>query len=478
MDLLVPIIVVFHLLAGITCAGHALLFKRDPRAAWGWISVCLIFPVAGPFVYFLFGINRVQTRARKLEQQSPFRLSFTYEPSAEDEAQVEPGDIQIPPEFAEIAHLSETVTRRPLLGGNAIQALHNGENAFPAMIEAIESARNYLYLTTYLFDADSTGKRFIDALGRAVARGVDVRVMIDGIGEMCSRPRAGEVLKKNGVQVARFLPPKLLPPTLHINLRNHRKILVADGRIGFVGGMNIGDRHLADNQDNPQRVVDLHFRLQGPVVSQIEKVFLEDWRFVTGQEIPPSPSEKVAAGDAICRAIIDGPNEDLDKLALILVGAIAAARKRIFIVTPYFIPSREMIAALQAAALRGLEVAVVLPSQNNLPFVQWASTNMLWEILQRGVRVYLQPPPFVHTKLFIVDDHYVHIGSANIDPRSLRLNFELAIEIYHNPTAEQLSAHVRRQIQASKEVSLKQVDGRRLLVRLRDSLAWLFAPYL
>ena len=465
-----------HVLAALAAAGHALLYKRDPRAAWGWIGVCLFFPIAGPLFYFLFGINRIRTRARKLEQKSPFRITVGYE-RPEDEEDVSLS-ILAAPEFSEIAQISEAVTKRPLVDGSRIEPLHNGEEAYPAMIAAIEKAARTLYLSTYIFDTDNTGRQFIDALVHAANRGVDVRVMLDGVGELYSTPRARTLLKKGGVRISRFLPPRLIPPMLYFNLRNHRKILVADGHTGFVGGMNIGDRHLVNVQENSERVVDLHFCLRGPIVSQIEHVFLEDWRFTTGEKTVPIPSAEDFAGEAICRTIVDGPNEDLDKLASILLGAISEARERIFIMTPYFLPAREMITALQIAALRGLEVAVLLPEKSNIPFVNWATRNMLWEILQRGVRVYYQPPPFVHTKLFIVDDYYVQIGSANIDPRSLRLNFELAVEIYHKPTAALLSSHVLENIKRSREVSLKEVYDRPLSIRARDALAWLFSPYL
>ena len=309
-------------------------------------------------------------------------------------------------------------------------------------------------------------------------RGVDVRIMIDGIGELYSIRRAGDLLKKQGVQMARFLPPKLFPPSFHINLRNHRKILVADGRIDFVGGMNIGDRHLADRLDNPSRIIDVHFRLSGPVVTQIEHVFLEDWSFATGEQTVPPPVSFAHTDGAICRAIVNGPNEDLDKLTTIMVGAVSFARERIWIMTPYFLPSRELASALQTAALRGVEVIVILPSKNNFPLVNWATTNMLWELLQRGVRVYFEPPPFVHTKLFLVDTYYAIIGSANIDPRSFRLNFELVVEVFDEPFAQLIAEHIKKTRRRSREVSLEDVKGRPLLIRTRDALAWLFSPYL
>lgn len=276
----------------------------------------------------------------------------------------------------------------------------------------------------------------------------------------------------------RFLPPTLFPPTVHINLRNHRKILVADGRISFTGGMNIGDRHLAGRSDNPSRVIDAHFRLTGPIVAQIEPVFLADWGFMTKEYPAPKPVFSAETGSAVCRTIIDGPNEDLDKLTAILMGAISTARRKVLIMTPYFLPSRELIAALQTAALRGIEVTIILPEKSNLPYVDWATRNMLWELLRWGVRVYYQPPPFAHTKLFVVDDYYAQIGSANIDTRSLRLNFELVVEVYDKPFVAILTHHIDKVRERAREASLKELDNRSLPVRTRDALTWLFSPYL
>lgn len=457
---------------------HALLYKREPRAALAWIAVCLMLPIGGALFYFIFGINRVRTRAQELRLGSPFRFEIPYE-RGWDAPRPPLSTPPVPEEFAELARISVAVVRAPLVGGNRIEVLHNGERAFPAMLAAIEDARNHVFLSTYIFETSRTGRQFIDALSRARQRGVDVRVIVDGIGSWYSRPRAVHLLQELSVPASLFLPPRLLPPEIHINLRNHRKILVADGEVAFTGGMNIGDRHLAENPANPDRVIDVHFRLTGPVVNRMERVFLEDWHFVTGgdgspRQSDPAPSET----DAICQVIADGPNEDLDALAAVLTAATGSARHRISIVTPYFLPPAQVVSALQAAALRGVEVSVILPSRNNLPYVHWATRNMLWEVLQRGVRVFYQPPPFAHTKLFLVDDHYAQIGSANWDPRSLRLNFELAVEVYSKPFVEDLSRHVESLRQSSREISLADVDARKLLPRTRDALAWLCSPYL
>ncbi|MCP3978264.1 MAG: cardiolipin synthase [bacterium] len=466
-------VVAAAVVAAVLAAGHALLNKRDPRAALGWIVTAVVFPVLGPTLYFVFGINRVFTRAKALHRNSA-------SPTAEDASHGPAASRDfLPTEFATLARISDAVSRWPLVAGNHVDVLHNGEQAYPPMLQAIDEAQQSVYLITYIFETNETGRKFVDALTRAKDRGVDVRVIVDGVGENYSWPRVSRLLQARNVRVARFIPPRLIPPSLHVNLRTHRKLLVVDGRTAFTGGMNIGDRHLAARVVNPDRVVDVHFRCSGPVVRQLQHVFFEDWAFVTGeQELPPNSTPVPEDGTALCRTIVDGPNEDLDRLTRIIEGALSAARRSIRIMTPYFIPPRGLIGALQAAALRGVDVRIVLPGKSNLPYVDWASRNMLWELLEHGVRIYYQPPPFVHSKLLIVDDHYVEIGSANIDPRSLRLNFELIVEIYDRGFASTVVAHFDEVRGRSREVSLGQMDSRPLPIRLRDAAAWLFSPYL
>jgi cardiolipin synthase A/B len=467
------------ILLAVTSAGHALFNKRTPSSALGWLAVCLMFPFVGPFLYFLFGVNRVQTRAKKLEdKRGPFHSDYKGHGSFTTPATVSISELNLSPVFSQIALIADRVTSRPLVGGNRIDPLHNGEAAFPVMLQSIESAKKSLYLMSYIFDTSKIGWQFIDALSRAAHRGVDVRVIIDGVGELHSLTRAGDKLERRGIKLARFLEPTLFPPAIHINLRNHRKIMIADGQTAYTGGMNISDRHMAGNLKNRNRVIDIHFRLMGPIVTQLEQAFLEDWAYCTGEQTEPTPSLPVKYGTAICRAITDGPNEDIHKLSTILIGAVASAHKRILIMTPYFLPSDELISALKTAALRGIEVNIVLPSRNNLPFIKWAAQHMMYELLYWGIRVFFQPPPFVHSKLFVIDDQYAQIGSANIDPRSLRLNFELTIEIYDTQVSRTLSAHIEEKIKRSKEVTLKDIEQRPFLIKTRDALTWLFSPYL
>jgi cardiolipin synthase len=466
--------------AGVLSALHALLWKRDPRAALGWIMACLILPGLGPMLYWLLGVNRLRTRGQKMRRVWPELAEGLGAIGApEDRAGVQ----DVPRELVQLARVGDAVTKQPLMRGNEISLLHNGEQAYPAMIQAIREARSTVHLCSYIFAPDDVGRQFIAALADATERGLSVRVLIDGIGEKYSWPRASGVLEAAGVRVARFLPPHLFRPNLHFNLRNHRKLLLLDGTRGFTGGMNIGERYLAADTGNPRRTIDLHFAVQGPVIAQMEETFAEDWAFATDE--PPATCELAAPsprdeGDdgALCRGITDGPNEDLDKLAWILMGAISAANRRLLIMTPYFVPDRTIIRALIGASLRGVQVQIVLPGKNNLPYVHWASRAMLWELLQQGVRVYYQPAPFVHSKLLVVDDDYAMIGSANIDARSLRLNFEFNVEVYDRAFVTELTRHFEASRDASTETSLALLDARPLHERVRDGLARLAAPYL
>ena len=447
-----------------TAATHAILYKRRPQSAFGWIAVSFSLPFAGALLYYLFGINRVRMRARMLLQRLP-------EPLCPTEFLGTP-----PPVLAPLARLSEAVTGWPLTAGNRVDVLYDSADTFNAMIAAIDGAVTYVHFGTYIFDGGPLGKRFASALAAAVARGVDVRVLLDGVGELYSRPTIRRLLRGTGVKLERFLPPRLFPPSVSVNLRNHRKSLIVDGVVAFTGGVNVRDRYLEGPAE--RRIIDLHCRVAGPIVAQIETVFLRDWQFATdGPAEQPGPPP-APAGGRLCRAVTDGPDTELDRLTALYLGAIGQARRRIAIMTPYFVPPRELITPLQAAALEGIDVAVILPAQNNLPYIHAATRHMLWELLDRGVNVYYQPPPFVHSKLFYVDDHYAQLGSANFDARSLRLNFEMNLEIYDRDVVTELARHFENVRGRSRAVTLVDVDSRSFGTKVLDGGAWLFSPYL
>jgi len=461
----------FDFLAALLASIHTLLHKRDSRAATLWIGLIWLLPLFGPLLYLVLGVNRIRRRAVTLGVHKSYSRPV-------------PKDLGEPQhEGAEhLKMLARTVSRivtQPLTAGNKIEPLVNGDQAFPAMLAAIESAKKSVTLSTYIFDNDASGNQFVDALRRAVGRGVETRVMIDSAGARYSWPPITHKLRRAGVKTARFLPSLAPWRVATINLRNHRKSLVVDGQIAFTGGMNIRQGNvLADKPKGP--VQDLHFRVGGPVVAQLQEAFANDWAFCTREILDgdiwfPHLS---SCGNITARVITDGPDVDFEKLRWTLLAALAEAQTSVQILTPYFLPDTTLLSALNLAALRGVRVDIILPVKNNLPFVHWASRAMWWQVLERGCRLWLAPPPFDHSKLMIVDGHWALLGSANWDARSLRLNFELNVECYGRDLAHELEAVIEKKLRGAREVTLAEADGRSLPAKLRDAIARLFSPYL
>jgi len=459
-------------------SGHALLHKRDSRSATVWVGFIWFVPLGGAVLYFIFGVNRIKRRAVLLRGNLE---RFSARPVV-TECSVAQLATWLPVEsqhLTALASSSATFLTRPLLPGNRVTLLINGDEAYPAMLAAIGGARESITLSTYIFDRDEAGLAFARALGAAVKRGVEVRVLIDATGTRYSWPPILGTLKREGVRHARFLRTFPLRRLLEMNLRNHRKILVVDGRVGFTGGMNLRVGHwLAKQPAHPVR--DLHFRIDGPVVVQLQEVFADDWFFTTDEALRGDRWFPVVAtcGPVIARGIADGPDEDFERLRWTILGALAVAKKSVRVATPYFLPEPTIIAALNLAAMRGVAVDILLPAKSNLPFVQWASTASWWQMLGHGCRIWLSPPPFDHTKLFVVDDCWSLVGSTNWDPRSLRLNFEFNLECYDPALARTLADWFDTQRRLSRAVTLAEVDARSLPVRLRDGIARLLTPFL
>jgi len=452
-------------------SAHALLNKRDPRSAAAWVAMIVFFPFFGAFLYALLGVNRIRMRARRLHD-----LPRDFDTSEPLSGASVPGDGFLDPAFLNLARLGQAVSQQAIVRNSHIEPLENGDRAYPAMIAAIQAARSSVWLASYIFEVKGAGAAFVDALVAARDRGVEVRILVDGIGDLYAWPRASASLSKRGLAVARFLPPGPRPPAFSINLRNHRKLLLVDGAVGFTGGMNIRSRHLKGQRLQPD-VADIHFMLRGEVVAQLAQVFKRDWHFTTGESLELSPVEPID-GNSACRVIMDGPSEDLDKLIWMLVGAIALARENICIMTPYFAPPRELIMAIQTAALRGVKVRILLPAHNNFSFMTWAAVHAIGPLLRTGAEVAFVEGPFVHSKVFIVDAYYAQIGSSNLDHRSLRLNFELAVEVYDPEFASLLQDYFERMAKRAMPMNFRQWRARSLPRRLRDGAFWLLSPYI
>ena len=469
---------------------HAVLHKRDVRAAIGWVGLVWLVPILGMLLYSLLGVNRIERKARSLRARNDLRpRGHQQQPEWDQLAQstratLRSASLQVSEsdnlsQLISLADMLGRVTLRPLLAGNRVKALHGGDVAYARMISAIDGARTSVTLVTYIFDNDIVGQRFVEALASAVARGVEVRVLVDAVGARYSSSRIDRQLRKRGVPVGLFLPvfaPWLAP---FFNLRNHRKSLVIDGHTGFTGGMNLRAGNLSTARA-ARAVRDIQFELKGPVVAQLQEAFVQDWLF-TRQETLVGETwfpHIDAAGETLARVITDGPDDDFEKMRWAFLGALACASHRVQIMTPYFLPDAGLISALNVAALRGIDVHVVVPERSNIPLADWAMWGQLGQMSEHGCRVSFSPPPFEHTKLLVVDERWVLFGSANWDPRSLRLNFELGVESYDRTLAREMSEYIQQRGDKGRELSAAQLANRCLAVRIRDGLSRLLLPYL
>lgn len=457
---------------------HAILTKRDPRSTIAWVGFVWLVPVLGAALYGIFGINRMRRSAQRL------RLNFIRYGRAPALEEAPAGALArlLPDDQSSLRALVavvDRVTERRLVAGNSLWPLRDGEEAYPEMLAAIAAAERSISLSTYLFDNDPLGRRFAAALAAAMARGVSVRVLIDDLGARYTYPPITRVLRDAGVRVATFLPILLPERISFVNLRSHRKILVVDGKVGFTGGMNLREGHLARTAGKGA-IQDLHFRVEGPVVAHLQAVFAEDWHFATAEALGGERwfPRLSPCGGVIARGIVDGPDESGDNLHWTLLAALACARRRVAIMTPYFLPDQSLIGALNVTAMRGVTVDILLPRENNLPFVQWAMFAHVAELLEHGCRVWLTAPPFDHTKLMVVDDYWTLLGSSNWDPRALRLNFEMNVECYDGPLAQRLVVLIDEKQRGARPLTLAEVEGRGNLRKLRDGVASLFTPYL
>lgn len=457
---------IVHLALALAVTLHVLANNRNPGSAVSWIGLAWLSPVVGSVLYVLLGVNRVRRRARSLSGQETDEPPVKASPS--------------PPGCEHLAGLelaARHISRREVQPGNSIRLLANGDAAYPQMIAAINDAATSVALSSYIFRADAIGHEFISALVAARRRGVEVRVLIDGYGGGYLRSPTYRRLHHARIPVARFMHTVLPWRMPFINLRTHRKILCADGAVGFTGGLNIGDENVVAG--NPRHtVLDTHFRFEGPVVAQLCEAFAGQWYFTVGEVLQGAAwfPKLAPVGDCLVRTITSGPDQDLEKIELLVLEAIACARSSIQIMTPYFLPDDRIITALALAAMRNVAVDIVLPQSSNHPTVDWAMRAHIGPLLAAGVRVWTHRAPFDHSKLMAVDGVWCLVGSANWDMRSFRLNFEINLEVYHSSIVEQVSS----KIVANQAARLTQqdLDQRSRPVMLRDNAAHLMLPYL
>lgn len=467
---------------GIPAAIHAAMTKDDVRAAAGWVGVVLLSPIVGALLYAVAGINRIRrssigSQRALLRGQGPDQFG-RFDISETDIAG------SFGNRFAAMKILGDRVSRHRMCSGNGIEVLVGGDAAYEAMLVAIAGAQRSILIESYIFDRDVVGLRFADALIAAIARGVQVRVLIDAVGARYSVPSIVGHLKTAGVPTAVFNGNIIMGLRLpYANLRTHRKILVVDGRVAFAGGMNIR-AGFSSEIAGEEPALDTHFRVTGPVVADIFQVAAEDWQFSSGEmltggawalEEMPLPAE---TSSVLMRAIPSGPDATNETNHKMLMGAFSVARKNIRLMSPYFLPDRELISALVTAARRGVEVDIIVPAVNNLLLVDRAMTAQFDQVLKGHCRVWRAEGAFNHSKLLIVDERWAYVGSTNLDPRSLRLNFEFDLEVLDDGFAHTIGGMISDVLASAEPVTLEALRAKPLIDRLANRVLWLGSPYL
>ncbi len=470
------------LLAGVAITFVTLLWvlhlKREPMSAIAWSLTVLLMPFMGAFLFYLFGYQIIHRPLRlhdKQRQRNRARSERTRKRRAKDPPVAEVGD-----NWRVLARLADHAEGFAVTSGNHITFYHSGAPAYDAMIEAIRHAEHQVHMEFFIVQPDESGTRFITELTAAVQRGVKVRFIYDSVGSYALTSRSLTRLREVGGQAVAFLP--LLNPLyrLRVNLRNHRKILIVDGRIGFTGGLNIGDEYLGKHP-NFGNWRDTHLQLRGPAVESLQRVFLEDWCFaaeedITGAENFP-PCEK-PVGDSLVQVVHSGPDSEYKSIRETYFAGILRARKRVWIASPYFVPDPGLKDALVLAGRSGIDVRFLglFRPDKWIPFL---AARYYWsELLDSGVKVYQYANGMMHAKYMLVDGEWASIGTANMDNRSLFLNFEVNCLIYDARAVAELEAQYSKDLELSVQLDPAVYAARPYSARLAENAARLMSPVL
>ncbi|MEW6634204.1 MAG: phospholipase D-like domain-containing protein [Pseudomonadota bacterium] len=460
---------------------HAIMTKEDVRAATGWVGVMLLSPFLGAIIYAIAGINRI--RRATISAMRPVTGEAAEARHDRDIALEALISAQYGQRFIGLKTLGDRVAWRPLTSGNTIAVLKTGDEAYTTMLHAIDGAQKSVLLETYIFDNDAVGLLFVESLGRAVQRGVAVRVLIDAVGVRYSVPSILHQLREANITVDLFNGNIVMGLRLpYANLRTHRKILIVDGARAFTGGMNIRKGFSAAFAGSHSSR-DTHFEVTGPVVADLFAVAAEDWRFA-GSEALKGEAWQVEreahppGQPMLVRAVATGPDARNETNHKLLMGAFSVARKSIRVMSPYFLPDREFISALTTAARRGVEIDIVVPAVNNLFLVDHAMTAQFDQVLKNYCRVWRHEGAFDHSKLMSIDGVWAYVGSSNLDARSLRLNFEIDMEVLDAGFAAEIDARIQAAIATAEPVTLQTLRARPFAERVFDRLLWLGSPYL
>ena len=451
-------VTVAAVLFAVGCVIHVLQSRKRASNTVLWILVISYLPFVGPTLYLVFGINRVKRRIeQRLERQRRLSVGsglLEAPPGTPTGEASQPAFTNGCPEvFREFFTMMDSLVDASAVGGNRCELMRGGERVYAAMAEAVTAAQTSIHLTTFILDHDQVGLALLDRMAERAAEGVEVRVLVDGYGTKLLPMSRVLSYRKRGVDLRVLHQLKPLSGRFAINLRNHRKILVCDGKVAFTGGMNISARNLLEERYK-HTTVDYHTRVQGPAVPQLQRVFAEDWFDVTeeslfdGRHFPHLD----AVGDDVVRTINSGPDQHRQVLLKVFCAAIQTAGHSIRIVTPYFVPDPAVLMLLKLAALGGVDTRIILPRANNIRLIKYASRYRYRELMRAGVRIYERRAPFSHAKLFVIDDTWASVGSANWDMRTFHLQFDTNIGVASPAFVEAVADAVDEEMACSGEI--------------------------
>lgn len=477
-----PYIIGFFYLLGLVYAVVTLLLEnKNPLKTHSYLLLLLLFPIIGMIIYFFFGQNLRKRKIFKNRKLINRAFGAKYVAQHLDKKTL----VEVPEKYRPWQQYDKLINflindLSPLTTNNHVEVLHNGEEKFPRVMEAVRNAQDHIHIEYYILSDDDIGKPLSELLVQKAKEGLRVRIIVDGVGSLGLKSRFFKKLKAAGVEIHEFMPVLFPAFTSKINYRNHRKIIVIDGMIGFTGGINLDDRYL-NNGKHKLFWRDTHLMIEGEAVKTLQFLFMLSWQFVTGNELNEGPNyfpsfEQVGTQPVQVNA--SGPDWELASIMESFLLAFNAAQKRIRIVTPYFIPTESIMDAIATVAKSGVEIELMIPKKSDSWIVQSASLSYVKQLLLLGIKVYFYEKGFVHSKVIIVDDTFASVGTANMDYRSFDLNYEVNTYLYNQEIVKTLNQQFDDDMNDCSMAILDQWSQRKTLLKLKHSICRLLAPML
>lgn len=447
-----------------------LVENRNPVKSIAWIMVLVFLPIVGFFCYILVG-----RKFRKRHVISKRSLLINKKSNTVDLTELP--QLGLPDEQKSIATLAFRNSDAVLHENNDVKIYTNANELYDNIVEDLRKAKHHIHMEYYIFLADKIGQRIMDVLKEKAQEGVIVRVIIDDVGSWQLKKKKIKELREAGIEIQSFLEVGLPYINSRVNYRNHRKIIVVDGLVGYTGGFNIADRYVDGLKWGSWR--DTHIRLEGSAVLGLQKNFLMDWFFVKRELIEDAVfyPEQEKKGNSLTQIVISGPDMAWESMMQVFAKAFMEAKKRIYIESPYFLPPESLITALQTAALCGIDVRLILPKKSDAKVTLYSTFSYIEQMLKAGIKVYQYEPGFIHSKIVITDD-ISFIGSANMDFRSFEQNFELNAIIYDQEVAQQMTEIFQEDETNSVEITKEAWATRRISQKILESLSRLLSPLL